>query len=200
MDDCGNPQTSGNVTVTFTNGDPPLGLKSLNNGTWQATWYAGTRSVGQPVKLTVTAVNTQPPIGGTAEVNGGISASQEQPMILPGGVVGAASPVSFTALAPGGIISIYGSLLADSMLKRFGSEHLPLPTTLGNTNVIIAGQTVPLFYASPGQINAVVPFGLNTNTAYSVLIQRDLAISSPFAVNIADAQPGAFLSGRERDR
>jgi trimeric autotransporter adhesin len=191
MDDCGNPQTTGNVTVTFTNGDPPLGLTSLNNGTWQATWYAGTQSAGQPVKLTVTAAEMQPQISGTAEVSGGISASQEQPMILSGGVVGAASPVSFTALAPGGIISIYGSLLADSAAP---ATSIPLPTTLGNANVIIAGQTVPLFYASPGQINAVVPFGLNTNTSYSVVIQRDLAISSPVAVDIADAQPGAFQS------
>jgi uncharacterized protein (TIGR03437 family) len=191
-DDCGNPQTSGHVTVTFTNGDPPVGLTSLNNGTWQATWYAGAPDAGQPVKLTVTADEMQPPISGTAEVNGGISASQEQPMIMPGGVVGAASPVSFTALAPGGIISIYGSLLADSSAS---ATNIPLPTTLGNANVIIGGQTVPLYFASPGQINAVVPFGLNTNTSYSVLIQRDLAISSPVAVDIADAQPGAFLSG-----
>jgi uncharacterized protein (TIGR03437 family) len=191
MDDCGNPQTSGHVTVTFTNGDPPLGLTSLNNGTWQATWYAGTQSAGQPVKLTVTAVNTQPPISGTTEVDGGIASSEAQPTILQGGVVGAASPVSFTALAPGGIISIYGNLLADSSASAPG---IPLPTTLGNTNVIIGGQSAPLYFASPGQINAVVPFGLNTNTAYSVLIQRDLALSSPVAVNIADAQPGAFLS------
>jgi uncharacterized protein (TIGR03437 family) len=192
MDDCGNPQTSGHVTVTFTNGDPPLALTSLNNGTWQATWFAGTQSAGKPVKLTVTATETQPQISGTAEVDGGIGPSQQQPIILPGGVVSAASPVSFIPLAPGGIISIYGSLLADSAAP---ATSIPLPTTLGNTNVIIAGQTVPLFYASPGQINAVVPFGLNTNTAYSVLVQRDSALSSPFAVNIADAQPGAFLSG-----
>jgi uncharacterized protein (TIGR03437 family) len=111
---------------------------------------------------------------------------------MQGGVVSAASPVSFTALAPGGIISIYGNLLADNSAS---AASIPLPTTLGNTNVIIGGQTVPLYFASPGQINAVVPFGLNTNTAQSLLVERDLAISSPVAVNIADAQPGTFLSG-----
>ena len=192
MDDCGNPQTSGRVTVTFSNGDPPLGLTSLNNGTWQATWVSGTQSAGKPVKLTVTAVETQLQISGTAEVDGGIGPTQQQPMILPGGIVSAASPVSFTALAPGGIISIYGNLLADSAAP---ATSIPLPTTLGNASVIIAGRTVPLFYASPGQINAVVPFGLNTNTAYSVLIQRDLAISSPVPIDVADGQPGVFLNG-----
>jgi uncharacterized protein (TIGR03437 family) len=69
-----------------------------------------------------------------------------------------------------------------------------LPTTLGNAQVIVAGEAVPLLYVSPGQINAVVPFGLNMNTTYSLLIQRDLTLSSPVAINIADAQPGAFLS------
>jgi uncharacterized protein (TIGR03437 family) len=95
-------------------------------------------------------------------------------------------------LAPGGIISIYGNFLGDGSAS---ATSIPLPTTLGNTYVIIAGQTVPLYFASPGQINAIVPFGLNTNTSYSVLIERDQALSSPVAVDIADAQPGAFLSG-----
>jgi uncharacterized protein (TIGR03437 family) len=192
MDDCGNPLTAGRVTVNFSNGDPPLGLTSLNNGTWQATWYARTQSAGKPVQLTIAAVSPQLQVSGNSEVNGAISSAQDQPAILQGGIVSAASPVSFTALAPGGIISIYGSLLADSAAP---ATSIPLPTTLGNANVILAGQTVPLLFASPGQINAVVPFGLNTNTAYSVLIRRDLALSSPVAINIADAQPGVFLSG-----
>jgi uncharacterized protein (TIGR03437 family) len=51
----------------------------------------------------------------------------------------------------------------------------------------------PLFYASDGQINAVVPFGLNTNTPQQIYIQRDATVSSPVSVNIADAQPGAFV-------
>jgi uncharacterized protein (TIGR03437 family) len=190
MDDCGNPQTAGSVNVAFSNGDPPLALSPLNDGTWQATWATG-QSAGTPVTLTIRAVNNQANLMGTTLVNGGLSSLKSPPASTQAGVVSAASPVSFTALAPGGIISIYGNLLADDAVSA-PANQFPLPATLGNANVIIGGQTAPLLYVSPTQINAVVPFGLNTNTTYSLLLQRDLALSSPVPVNVAGAQPGPF--------
>jgi uncharacterized protein (TIGR03437 family) len=193
VDDCGNPQTSGSVTVRFSTGDPPLALSSLNDGTWQATWATAQNNVGQPVTLTITATNNQLQLSGTSQVIGGLSSPKTPPAITQAGVVSAASPVSFTALAPGGIIAIYGSLLADDAISA-PAYQFPLPTTLGNAQVIIAGESVPLLYVSPGQINGVVPFGLNMNTTYSLLIQRDLTLSSPVSINVADAQPGAFQS------
>jgi uncharacterized protein (TIGR03437 family) len=90
------------------------------------------------------------------------------------------------------MIAIYGDLLADNTAAAPG---IPLPATLGNTTVQIGRTPLPLLYASQGQINALVPFGLNINTTYQLLIQRDQTYSSPVPVNIADAQPGAFLSG-----
>ncbi len=38
VDDCGNPLLTGNVTATFSSGDPPIVLTSLNDGNWAATW------------------------------------------------------------------------------------------------------------------------------------------------------------------
>jgi uncharacterized protein (TIGR03437 family) len=191
MDDCGNPQTKGSVTVNFSNGDPPLVMGPLNDGTWQATWATAKSSVGA-VTLTITASDNQAQLTGTRQVNGTLSSPKTPPSITQAGVVSAAVPVSFTPLVPGGLIAIYGSLLADNAVPA-PANRFPLPTALGNTNVIIGGQIAPLLYASPTQINAVVPFGLNTNTTYSLLIQRDLALSSPVPINIADGQPAAFL-------
>jgi uncharacterized protein (TIGR03437 family) len=192
LDDCGNPQTAGSVAVSFSNGDPPLALGSLNDGTWQATWATG--QINVPVTITITATNNQQHLTGTNQVQGGVISPKTPPAITQAGIVSAASPVSFNALAPGDLIAIYGSLLADDIVPA-PSNQFPLPTTLGNTNVIIGGQVAPLFYASPTQINAVVPFGLNTNTPYQLLIQRDLTLSTPVPINMADAQPGVFASG-----
>jgi uncharacterized protein (TIGR03437 family) len=188
VDDCGNPQTSGSITVSFSNGDPQLVLSSLNDGTWQGTW--ATNSVAPSVAVTVTAQQQQ--LTGTRQLNGGVGSPKTPPSITQAGIVSAASSVSFTALAPGGMIAIYGNLLADGAVA---APSIPLPTTLGNTTVLIGRTALPLLYGSQGQINAVVPFGLNTNTTYQLLIQRDQTYSSPVPVNIADAQPGAFLSG-----
>jgi uncharacterized protein (TIGR03437 family) len=190
MDDCGSPQTSGSVKVGFSNGDPPVVMTSLNNGMWQGTWATRQSSVADTVALTITAQQQQ--LTGTREVDGGVGSPKTPPAILPGGIVSAASSVSFTALAPGGIIAIYGNQLADNTAL---APSIPLSTTLGNTSVQIGRTLLPLLYAGQGQINAVVPFGLNTNTTYQLLIQRDQTYSSPMPVNIADAQPGVFLSG-----
>jgi uncharacterized protein (TIGR03437 family) len=192
MDDCGNPQVAGSVRVSFSNGDPPLAMISLNDGTWQATWATAQNGVGQAVTLTITAVNDQAQLMGTSQVIGGLSSPKAPPAITQAGIVSAAGSVPFTPLAPGGMISIYGSLLADNAAS---ASSIPLPTTMGNATVTIAGQSVPLLYVSPGQINALVPFGLNTNTTYYLLVQRGLTLSTPVPINIADAQPAAFLSG-----
>ena len=189
-DDCGNPQTSGSVTVGFSTGDPPMALSSLNNGTWQGTWATAKSGAGQ-VSLSVTAVNNQLQISGRRDVQGGIGSPKTPPAITQAGILSAASPASYTALAPGSIIAIYGDLLADDAAS---AQTLPLPTTLGNASVIIGGQIVPLFYASPGQVNALVPYGLNNKTN-QLLIQRGTTLSQPVPVNIADAQPGVFQSG-----
>lgn len=82
----------------------------------------------------------------------------ETPVIAKGGIVDAAAeqPV----VTPGGIMSIYGSSLADNV-------YLPpstLPHSLGNVQVTVNGQSVPLFYVSPTQINFQAP--LNPSVYY----------------------------------
>ena len=51
---------------------------------------------------------------------------------------------------------------------------------------------MPLYFVSPNQINAIVPFGINTNAPQQVLVQRGLALSLPVLVNVAAAQPSVF--------
>jgi uncharacterized protein (TIGR03437 family) len=58
------------------------------------------------------------------------------------------------SLAPGMFISIYGSNLATSTDQ---APSLPYPTVLGTTEVRLNGLLLPLHYASPNQINAVLP-------------------------------------------
>src|SRR5262249_36201870 len=49
VDDCGSPLTTGSVVASFDNGDPPLSLTSLQDGSWTGTWQpvhaAGTVTV-----------------------------------------------------------------------------------------------------------------------------------------------------------
>ena len=78
-----------------------------------------------------------------------------QPTIL--AVVNAASYDA--GVAPGSIISIFGTGLASQTAQ---AANVPLPTSLGGTSVAIRGNgNVPLYFVSPTQINAVVPFQIS---------------------------------------
>jgi uncharacterized protein (TIGR03437 family) len=189
-DDCGAPLTAGSVTVSFSNGDPPLSLKSLNDGTWQATWQTAANSQSE-VALKVSAVNPQLGISGTSTVDGVFRSPKDPPVFNRGSIGSAAVPKPFQPLAPGSIISIYGDRLADGTLS---ASDLPLPTKLGNTQVLMAGQAIPLIFVSQAQINAVVPIGLNINTPHQLLVSRGVTISEPAPVDVAAAQPNIFMA------
>ena len=189
-DDCTNPQTSGTVTVSFSNGDPSLNLQPVGGGRWEATWN-NSRAASQ-ITLTVSASNPALQLSGSRQVTGVTTEEQDPPLLEQRGVVSSATAVSYSPLAPGGLITLYGSRLSDST-QSFSAA--PLPKQLGNTRVIMAGQILPLLYASPTQVNAIVPVGININTTQQVYVIRGLTYSVPVPVDIAPAQPSLFASG-----
>src|SRR5687767_1218789 len=71
-------------------------------------------------------------------------------------VSGVLNGASFTqTIAPGAIISIFGTALARGTAS---ASSLPLPTSLEGTSVMVGGQPIPLFFVSTTQINAQLPF------------------------------------------
>jgi adhesin/invasin len=91
-------------------------------------------------------------------------------------------------LAPGSFLSIYGQLLADFAADASGT----LPTQLGNTQVFFNDRPGVISHADRGQINVLVPYGVNVHTSNQIRIQRGLTLSNPVAVDIADAQPSVL--------
>lgn len=88
--------------------------------------------------------------------------------------------------APGSLISIYGSALAQS---TGGAPSYPLPVSLGGASVTIGGIAAPLLYASPGLINAQVPFETPVGSA---TVTVNSSVSSTLA--IAATAPGIFAA------
>src|ERR1700730_11404216 len=71
--------------------------------------------------------------------------AQTQTPITVAGVVNAAS-FAQGPVAPGSMISIFGSGLATKVLQ---ASSLPLPTILDGTTVTVGALAVPLFFVSP---------------------------------------------------
>jgi uncharacterized protein (TIGR03437 family) len=107
----------------------------------------------------------------------------------PTGVVNAASSAPFIAgLAPGELITLYGSGLAGSTVV---APALPFPTTLGNVQVSINGRPAPIYYVSSTQISVIVPYETEISFA-QIQVTNNGAKSNTVTVYMNDAAPGLF--------
>lgn len=190
-DDCGNPMMTGSMVVSFSTGDEPISLTSLNDGRWSGTWTPHT-TTNATVSLTATAQTYTPALSGTAMIGGTTNSNPAVPLVKSGGIVNAASNAASTPVAPGSYISIYGSGLGSGLTVA----SAPFPATLGGTQVLLAGQPIPLYFTSDGQINALVPYGLTTNNTLQVVVTRGGAYSTPTGLTFADGGPAVFLNAQ----
>jgi uncharacterized protein (TIGR03437 family) len=187
VDDCGTPMTAGEVVSSYSNGDPPQRLISLKDGNWAATWTP--ERVVSPVTVTVNAAIPDQNLKGTAQVTGSFNSTDPTPILGAGAVLNGASFVPQSPISPGSFITLFGSQLAQGSSS---AEKVPLPTTLAEATVLIAGRESPMIYASDGQVNAMVPYGIPVNTTHQVIVLRGTSISVPQSITVAPAAPGIF--------
>lgn len=188
IDDCANAMTSGRVTVNFSNGDPQLPLKSLNDGRWQGTWFGRNVKAGQIVISTNALLDSQN-LRGASQYTGSLQLNVEVPLVNADGITSAALPFGNAPLSPGSLIQIAGKAFAAGQSSATG---LPLTTDLSGTTVLLAGRFLPLIYSSAGTITAVVPYDFDVDSQFQVLVSRGGAVSGPEPVTIAAAQPSIF--------
>jgi uncharacterized protein (TIGR03437 family) len=116
------------------------------------------------------------------------------PQLPPAGVVNGASFAAGAPVAPGSIISIFGLNLATYIAV---ATSTPLPTTLLTTSATINGVSIPLYYVSPAQINAQVPFETPPGTA-TLAVSVAGASSSSVTFPVSATAPGLFQYGSNR--
>jgi uncharacterized protein (TIGR03437 family) len=188
VDDCGQPLPKGTVTASFSNTDPSLTLNSLGDGRWTGTWQA--QNPAANVSVSANAVSADQSLSGSSQVSGGLNKNANPPpLVAPGGVLNAASYQLQGGLAPGSLVSIFGSLLAQGAVS---APSLPLTSTLSGTTVTIAGRKLPLLFAGPDQVNAMIPYDLAINASHQVVVQRGTALSNPEAISVLSSQSGVF--------
>ncbi len=206
IDDCGKPVTAssgGLVQVTFSgavgNNDSGIDLHDVGSGIWAATWAPANAAKQVVLQLAASeggitlnsALNTlNVGTSVTATVQGATAASAPQPT----GVANAASAGQATpqVVAPGSYVAIYGTALAGNGSPS--ATSLPLPTTLNGTQLLLGGIPMPLLYASPGQVNALVPQELAPNATYPLVVVTGTTQSVPVALTVTELQPGIYTT------
>lgn len=175
---------NGVVQTVAGNGDPSLALVTGD--------IANTAGIGF-----VSCLTTDPQgrvyvgtFGGQVFVLERISAVT--PQLASGGVVSLAAGAR--RIAPGAIFSIYGSELASA---TEANSRVPLPGSMRGTQVLVNGVVAPLFFVSPGQLNAQMPVSTNAGMA-QVIVNRDGASSAAQSVEISATQPDILIYGANR--
>ena len=187
VDDCGTSMTTGDVITSFSNGDPPLRLTSLKDGNWVGTWTP--QRVASPITVTADAAIADQNLKGEVQLSGSLQAAGATPIFGSAQVVNGASFLS--TLSPGSFVTLFGSNLA---LSTQLAPTVPLPTVLGGSTIYVAGNQIPVYYASDGQVNAILPYGLAVNTTQQVLVSTGSSLSVPQSITVAAAAPGIFAA------
>lgn len=128
-------------------------------------------------------------------------ASAQPPSVAAGGVLNAASFVKGQPVAPGSLVTIFGTQLASRTAQ---ADTIPLSTSLGGVtvNFVSDSKTVaaPLLFTNPdpnSQINAQVPWDIvpaGSTSTVNVIVNRDGVASAPTPVTVAPFSPGIFAS------
>ena len=122
------------------------------------------------------------------------------PAINGNGVVNASSNQVGQGLAPGSIVSIYGTSLADAIVN---SPTRSLPVSLGTVSVSFDGGGLSLpghfFYVSPGQVNVQVPWEFQGQSSVKMTVSVGYIASAVYTVPLNTYSPGIFEFGPTSD-
>jgi uncharacterized protein (TIGR03437 family) len=189
VDNCGNAVTNGQVVAAFSNGDSPLSLQLANSssGLYSGTWTPRQVAAQATINATVSAPGLP---SSSAEFKGMVTPGTA-PVLAPLGTLHVFYPQIGGALAPGTIVQIYGSNFSTQTVP---ASTIPLPLSLAGTSVMIGGIPAPLYYVSPGQINAQAPFELSANHQYQVVVNAGGVLSTPDSIQTATEAPGLAAS------
>jgi uncharacterized protein (TIGR03437 family) len=180
----------GTQFATIPVGTGPTSIAVNANGTVGFVANASSNNVsvlnlGSNTQTTTVAVGTSPSALGLSYAVAGSTIGNVA------ATVNGASFASAAAVAPGSLVSLFGTGIGPSASATASS--LPLPYTLGGYQVKIGGLLAPLLYVSSGQINCQVPFEVAGQTSAQVTVTNGTVTSSPSTVNLTSSAPGIFV-------
>ncbi|HLJ47231.1 MAG TPA: hypothetical protein VKU01_14540 [Bryobacteraceae bacterium] len=94
------------------------------------------------------------------------------------------------AIAPGGLISIFGSQFSPI---NVATSDIPVPTALADSCLTVNGLPMPIFFVSPNQINAQMPFEAIGNV--TMVVHTPGGVSNNYNTTIMPGAPSIFRTG-----
>jgi len=109
--------------------------------------------------------------------------------INPIGITNAANFTPITnAYAPGELVSLYGNFGVSTEVDK----ALPVPTTLGNVQVLVNGQAAPVYLVSQNQIDALIPYEVSGQSFATFQVVVNQSKSNLVTVYADNSAPGIY--------
>jgi uncharacterized protein (TIGR03437 family) len=152
----------------------------------------GDANTGAARTATIMVVGQTIPVSQDAGVG---QPSTPSPTISAAGIVSSASFLN-SGLAPGEIVSIFGSDLGPTTLATFqlGADHVTIPTVLAATQVFFNNESAPLIFTSSGQVSAIVPYTISDSTVVRVRVEYGSTPSNTVDMPVSPSAPAFFTT------
>ena len=196
VDDCNHPITQSNgggAEVTFSNKDGAVKLSDTGGGIWEGTWTPSNAAAQVTMQVVAKATGS-----GLSDFTGRghfdrYSAGRFRQGR--GATAGSGECGEWANRAAGNRCA--GRLRGDlrDILSSDGSPSastLPLPMNLNDTQLLLGDQPLRLSYATPAQVNGLIPQNLNPNASFPLVVLRGSTRSVPVPVTVAALQPGIY--------
>ncbi|MFN0103412.1 MAG: SBBP repeat-containing protein [Bryobacteraceae bacterium] len=167
------PRTgSGNGTIDVT-----ASTASLAAGNYEGTLTVNNTRLGS--RTVIAVILTVGSAGGTVPENGVVSAAT-----FSGG-----------AVAPGLLVTIFGSGLGPTALTTAQvTSQGALASTLAETRVLFDGTAASLVYVSAGQLSAIVPYGVAGKATTSLQVEYRGVRTNAVSLRVTETAPGLFTA------
>ncbi len=144
-------------------------------------------------QVTVTATSFGAPSLKAAAV---ITIGVATPTISRAGIISAASFQAGSGVAPGQVLTIFGSGLGPLNLvgAQFSSDGKFLTGTSGGTQVLFDGVAAPMVFSYAGQISAIAPYEIAGKATTSVQVTYNGLTSNSVSVPVVSAAPSLFTA------
>jgi uncharacterized protein (TIGR03437 family) len=187
--------TSGRFNVLTGNG---CAWTSYSDVGWLTITTAANGTGNGGIGYTV-AANTGPARAGNIHVGAQLFAVTQAGVAVPTiqlNTVGSAASYASAAVAPGEIVSLFGTNMgpATAVGLQLANGGQSITNTLGGVQVLFDGNPVPMIYASAKQINAIAPVGLAGKTSTVVTVTYQGMTSNAVTVPVQATAPGLFAA------
>ncbi len=179
-------------SVTFQAGSAVLGTVVLTAGSGKSTATLNLAASGLVVGGNTVSAQYSGSIsyaGATASTSITVTTASSGPPTI----TSVANGASFrTSYAPGMLLSIFGSQLAPA---NASAASVPLPAQLAGVSVTINGQSAPLLYVSPSQLNIQLPYEVTPNATATVVVNNN-GNTGTSSLTPSAAGPGIFVDSQ----